>query len=86
MAAADTAMEAGMRASYTAFDATMDDWVAKVALALRPVGGRAAAAGVAAGLALPRFEFFMGRVAFDQFDGAVRQLNAVPSRFKLPPE
>ena len=44
MATADTATEASTRASYTAFVSTMNDWVAKrPPLALRPVGGRAAA-------------------------------------------
>ncbi len=52
MATADTATEASVRASYTAFVTLMNDWARQGApLALRAVGGGAAAVAPAGRLA-----------------------------------
>jgi NTE family protein len=87
MATADTATEASTRASYTAFVATMNDWVGKVR---RWRCGLSAAErqrlGVGgAGWRCNDVNVFVERVGFDQFERArADALNAIPTRFQLP--
>jgi NTE family protein len=88
MAAADTAIDASVRAGFTAFEATMADW--EKALIRWRCGLSAAARtrlGAPANWNCRNLKFRVSRVGFDQFDQArAVQLNAVPTRFKLPPE
>jgi NTE family protein len=88
MAAADTAIDASVRAGFTAFEATMADW--ENALIRWRCGLPAAARtrlGAPANWNCRNLKFRVSRVGFDQFDQArAAQLNAVPTRFKLPPE
>jgi NTE family protein len=88
MATADTATEASTRASYTAFVATMNDWVAKLR---RWRCGLSEAErqrlGVGANWRCNDVNVFVERVGFDQFDRArADALNEIPTRFHLPPE
>jgi NTE family protein len=86
MAAADTATEAALRASFTAFESTMADWQQQL---VRWRCGLSAAQrqrfGAGPGWNCRDVKFHIGRVAFNQL-GPERAavLNAVPSRFKLP--
>jgi NTE family protein len=86
MATADTATEAGTRASYTAFVSLMNDWVAKVRrwrCALSAAERQRL--GVAANWRCSDVNVFVERVGFDQFDPArATVLNAIPTRFQLP--
>jgi NTE family protein len=88
MATADTATEAGTRASYTAFVSLMNDWAAKVR---RWRCGLSAAERqrlqVPANWRCNDLSVFVERVAFDQFDRSrAAALNAIPTRFQLPQE
>jgi NTE family protein len=88
MAAADTAIDASVRASFTAFEATLADWERKL---IRWRCGLSAAErqrlGAPAGWKCDDLKFRLGRVGFDQFDASRSALlNAVPTRFKLPPK
>lgn len=88
MAAADTAIDASVRASFQAFDATTRDW--ETALIRWRCGLPAEQRqrfGVAANWNCRDMRFYVNRVGFDQL-GQERAavLNAVPSRFKLAPE
>jgi len=88
VAAADTAIDASVRASFTAFQSTMSEWQA--ALSRWRCGLSSAEQqrlGVRPGWNCRDVRFFIGRVGFDQL-GAERaaELNAVPTRFKLPAE
>ena len=86
MATADTATEASVRASYTAFVTLMNDWGAKVR---RWRCGLSAAERqrlrLPAGWQCNDLRVFVERVGFDQFD---RQrsvvLNAIPTSLNLP--
>ena len=88
MAAADTAIDASTRASFTAFERTNNEWQAAL---VRWRCGLPAAERRKLG-APPNWncrdlKFFVGRVAFDQLgDERARRLNAIPTRFKLPAE
>ena len=87
-AAADTAIDASVNTSFTAFDRTMGDWQGslikwrcslsaadRVKLGARP------------GWNCRDLKFFVGRVGFDQLDPArAALLETVPTRFRLPPE
>jgi NTE family protein len=88
MAAADTAIDASVRASFTAFEVTMAEW--EKALIRWRCGLSASARarlGAPANWNCRNLKFRLGRVGFDQFDQArAAQLNAVPTRFKLPPQ
>jgi NTE family protein len=88
MAAADTAIDASVRASFTAFEGTMEEW--EKALIRWRCGLSAAARtrlGAPANWNCRNLKFRLGRIGFDQFDQArAAVLNAVPTRFKLPPE
>jgi NTE family protein len=87
-AASDTAIDASVRASYTAFERTQFDWLSQI---IRWRCGLSAADRKKLG-AGPKWncrdvKFFVGRVSFDQL-GPERagRLNTVPTRFKLPAE
>ncbi|MBM3529607.1 MAG: patatin-like phospholipase family protein [Alphaproteobacteria bacterium] len=88
MAAADTAIDASVRASFTAFDSTTAEWQGAL---IRWRCGLSAEQrrryGAPANWNCRDLKFTVNRVAFDQL-GAERaaELNAVPTRFKLPPE
>lgn len=87
-AASDTAIDASVRAAYTAFERTQADWLSQI---IRWRCGLSAADRKKFG-AGPRWncrdvKFFVGRVSFDQLGQArAAQLNQVPTRFKLPEE
>jgi NTE family protein len=88
MARAETASEAGTRASYTAWGSLMNDWAAKVR---RWRCGLSAAERqrlqVPANWRCNDLSVFVERVAFDQFDRSrAAALNAIPPRFQLPQE
>jgi NTE family protein len=87
-AAADTAVDASLKASFTAFDATMDEW--QVQLVRWRCGLSSAQRqklGVPPGWNCRDLKFFIGRVAFDQLGMERAQLlNTIPTRFKLPVE
>jgi predicted acylesterase/phospholipase RssA len=88
LAAVDTAFGASVRASFTAFDRTMAEW--HDTLVRWRCGLSAAEArgyGAPKGWSCRDLKFFVGRVNFEQL-GPLRakELSAVPTRFKLPPE
>ena len=87
-AAADTAIDASVGASFTAFDGTMGDW--QSALIKWRCGLSAADRarfGARPGWNCHDLKFFIGRVGFDQLDPArAAELETVPTRFRLPPE
>jgi NTE family protein len=88
MATADTATEAGTRASYTAFRSLMNDWAAKVR---RWRCGLSAAErarlGVGPGWRCNDLSVYVERVGFDHFERSRADvLNAIPTRFQLPPQ
>ena len=88
MATADTATEAGTRASYTAFRSLMNDWATKVR---RWRCGLSAAErtrlGVGPGWRCNDLSVYVERVGFDQFERSRADvLNAIPTRFQLPPQ
>lgn len=86
LAAADTAVDAGVAGSFTAFDRTMNDW--RDALVRWRCGLSAEARakyGAGPGWNCRELKFYVGRVGFDQLDPArAAALEAVPSRFHLP--
>jgi NTE family protein len=85
-AAADTAIDASVRSSYTAFSALASDWAAKIK---RWRCGLSAAdrarLGVGVNWRCGDVSFFIDRVNFDEL-GPARSaiLNAIPTRFTLP--
>jgi NTE family protein len=88
MAASDTAVDASVRASFTAFESTNAEWQAAL---VRWRCGLSAAErrklGVPKNWNCRDLKFFVGRVNFDQIgEERARKLNAVPTRFKLPAE
>jgi NTE family protein len=88
MATSDTATGAGAVQSYSTFDDAMDSW--REALIKWRCGLSAAERhryGAPPGWSCRDIKFFVGRLAFDQL-GPERaaQLNAVETRFKLPPQ
>jgi NTE family protein len=88
VAAADTAMVASVRASYTAFDRTMSEW--QTALLRWRCGlsdAERARLGAGPGWNCRDLKFYVARVGFDQL-GLERAaaLDAVPTSFRLPPE
>jgi NTE family protein len=87
-AAADTAIDASVGASFTAFDRTMGDWQSSL---IKWRCGLSAADrakfGARPGWNCHDLKFFVGRLGFDQLDPArAAELQAVPTRFRLPPE
>jgi len=87
-AAADTAIDASVRSSYAAFSALANDWNGKLK---RWRCGLSAAErsrlGVGANWKCGDVGFYIERLSFDQL-GPDRAgiLNAIPTRFSLPPE
>lgn len=88
MAAADTAIDASVATSYTAFDSTMGDW--QSALIKWRCGLSAADRvkfGASPGWNCRDLKFYIGRLGFDQLDPAqARALETIPTRFHLPAE
>ncbi|WP_213774923.1 patatin-like phospholipase family protein [Bradyrhizobium sp. dw_78] len=87
-AAADTAIDASVGTSFTAFDSTMEDWQNSL---IKWRCGLSAADrakyGARPGWNCHDLKFFIGRLGFDQLDPArAAELEAVPTRFRLPPE
>jgi NTE family protein len=88
MATSDTATDAGAIGSYSAFDSTMNDWRTELVrwrCGLSEADRRRF--GAPAGWNCKDVKFFIGKISFDQL-GPEREaaLNAVETRFKLPPE
>ena len=88
MAAADTAVDAGVRAGFTALEGTNAEWQAAL---VRWRCGLSAAQrrefGAPANWNCRDLKFFIGRVNFDQLEPErAQKLNTVPTRFKLPAE
>jgi NTE family protein len=87
-AAADTAIDASVAGSFTAFSATMTDW--QGALVRWRCGLSAADRakyGAGPGWNCRDLKFYVGRVGFDQLDQArASELEVIPTRFRLPPE
>jgi len=87
-ATADTALDASVAGSFTAFNSTMNAWQGAL---IRWRCGLSAADRARYG-AGPRWncrdiKFFVGRLGFDQLDPArTERLNNVPTRFHLPRE
>ena len=85
-AAADTAIDASVRASYTAFEQTMEDWRQQL---VRWRCGLTAAQrqtyGAPTRWNCRDIRFFIGRTGFDQLGGErAAQLNAVKTSLQLP--
>lgn len=88
MAAADTAVDAGVRVGYTVLETTQYEWQAAL---VRWRCGLSAAQrrsyGAPTNWNCRDLKFFIGRVNFDQLDAKRSQrLGSVPTRFKLPAE
>jgi len=88
MAASDTAVDSGVRSSFTAFDATMQEWQKQL---IRWRCGLSAAQrqkyGAGPNWNCHDIKFFIGRVGFDQLGpDRAAQLQAIETRFRLPTE
>lgn len=88
MAASDTAVDSGVRASFTAFDGVMQEWQKEL---IRWRCGLSAAQrkkyGAPANWNCRDLKFFVGRVGFDGLgEQRSAQLQAIETRFKLPAE
>jgi NTE family protein len=87
-AASDTATESGAVGSYSAFQEMMDEWQNSLVnwrCHLSPADRRRF--GAPPGWNCRDVKFFVGRVAFDQFDPQRQAaLNTVETRFVLPPQ
>jgi NTE family protein len=88
IAAADTAIDASVRASFTAFKSVMEEWQgALVRWRCALSAAERARLGAPPDWNCRDLRFYVGRVGFDQLDPErAAALNAVPSRFVLPPE
>ncbi|MCC6948285.1 MAG: patatin-like phospholipase family protein [Bradyrhizobiaceae bacterium] len=88
MAAADTAVDAGERASFTAFERTNFDWQQDlIRWRCRLSAAERKRLGAATGWNCRDVKFFVSRVGFDQLGEArAAALDQVPTRFKLPRE
>jgi len=87
-AAADTAIDASVAGSFTAFSATMTDWHGSL---VRWRCGLSAADraryGAPANWNCRDVKFYVGRVGFDQLEPTrAAELERVPTRFQLPAE
>jgi NTE family protein len=87
-AAADTAIDASVSTSFTAFDRTMGDWQGSL---IKWRCGLSAADrakfGARPGWNCRDLKFFVGRLGFDQLDPArAAELETIPTRFRLPPD
>ena len=87
-AASDTATESGAVGSYSAFRDTIDDWQnALIDWRCKLSAAERRRFGAPPGWNCRDVKFFVGRVAFDQFDPQrAAALNAVETRFVLPPQ
>jgi NTE family protein len=87
-AAADTAIDASVGASFTAFNSTMVDWqAALIKWRCGLSGAERAKYGARPGWNCHDLKFFVGRLGFDQLDPArAADLEVIPTRFRLPPE
>jgi NTE family protein len=88
MATSDTATESGAIGSYSAFDGTMNDWrndLVRWRCGLSEADRRKF--GAPPGWNCKDVQFFISRISFDQLGpDRERALNAVDTRFKLPPD
>ncbi|MEH2514285.1 NTE family protein [Nitrobacteraceae bacterium AZCC 1564] len=87
-AAADTAIDASVAGSFTAFDRTMSDWQgALVRWRCGLSAAERAKYGVPSGWNCGDLKFYVGRVGFDQLEPErAAALEKVPTRFHLPAE
>ena len=87
-AAADTAIDASVGASFTAFDRTMGDWQASlIKWRCSLSAADRTRYGARPGWNCHDLKFFVGRLGFDQLDSSrAKELEAIPTRFRLPPE
>jgi NTE family protein len=87
-AAADTAIDASVSTSFTAFDRTMVDWQnSLIRWRCSLSAPDRAKFGARTGWNCRDLKFFVGRLGFDQFDPArAAELDAIPTRFRLPPD
>ncbi len=85
-AASDTAVQASVRASYTAFESTMADWQRQlIAWRCGLTNEQRKRYGAAPNWNCRDIKFFVNRVAFDQLGPErAKVLNAVDTRLKLP--
>jgi hypothetical protein len=85
-ATSDTALDASVRASYTAFQQVTSEWQRQLIgwrCSLPPAERKRL--GVKPGWNCRDVKFFVGRVDFGQFDGTrAAALNAIKTRFTLP--
>jgi NTE family protein len=86
MAAADTAVDAGVRVGYSVLETTQNEWQAAL---VRWRCGLSAAQrrefGAPPNWNCRDLKFFIGHLTFDQLDAErAQRLNAIPTRFKLP--
>lgn len=88
-AVTSAALDASVRASYTAFENAMANWrdgLVRWRCGL-PAAELARLRGSSGGWNCRDIKLFIGRLAFDQLDAArAARLNAVPTRFRLPGE
>jgi NTE family protein len=87
-AAADTAIDASVSASFTAFDCTMGDWQSSL---IKWRCGLSAADrakfGARSGWNCGDLRLLVGRLGFDQLDTRrAAELEAIPTRFRLSPD
>src|ERR1700761_355252 len=87
-AAADTAIDASVGASFTAFNGTMGDWQASlVKWRCSLSAAERTKFGARPGWNCHDLKFFVGRLGFDQLEPArAAELETIPTRFRLPPE
>jgi NTE family protein len=87
-AASDTATESGAVGSYSAFQDTIDEWQnALIDWRCKLSAAERRRFGAPPGWNCGDVKFFVGRVAFDQFEPQrAAALNAVETRFVLPPQ
>jgi NTE family protein len=85
-AASDTAVQASVRSSYTAFERIMSDWQRQViAWRCGLSAEQRKRHGAPANWNCRDLKFFVSRIAFDQLgQERAKVLNAVDTRFKLP--
>jgi NTE family protein len=85
-AASDTAVDASVRASFTAFDRTMSDWQADlIRWRCGLSAGERQKLGARAGWNCRDLKFFIGRVGFDQLEEPrASTLQRVETRLRLP--
>ena len=88
MATADTATGSSAAQSYTAFSEMMNDWQSKlVAWRCRLSAAERARLGAGPGWNCRDVKFYVSRIGFEQLgQERAAQLDAVETRFKLPPQ